>query len=526
MKRSAYKCMVLVATVCATAFLPSVCFGQYINGYAVSNHRSCGANNLPGTVQELDKFFASSYFPEDAQKNVYWKNGDVQVKHWEAGTDLFDSSDALSGTDGVDAPLISYIASHGGTNSGRYTALAGGADGCNIRSSNIGAGDGNARYLVLSTCQGLKIGTGDNPNRAGENPSVTWKDANKGLNCIFGYSNNMVDDDDYGNYFLENLATSDDTLAKAFMRASRRISTSNISAVLCFGPDDASAREYLESTKRFTSERTGTGGSAWTHDRAKIVEGSIDPTLLKSVTVLPRIVQAKIPGFSPDRLATSMIGAKAQDQSVGGTLNIFRSSVGTVTYNQLNGYFSFVKRAKPGVSRDSAMKIDDQAAMRIASTYLMNRSFMAPYIGAMKPVHVIDRYIGSKTGSDLVEKTVIMAQSVSGVSVLGTAGTVEVTIGSEGDVREVHGALIELAKPRVAELLDVKDVSIKSAEEKAMQSLAKKMPGSKLALVQTLVGFDSGDYSARVEKPKLVAEVLVEVSKGGFARRYIERVAL
>lgn len=498
---------------------------QYINGYAVANHRPCGNNNLPATITELDKFFASRYFPQDAQKNSYWKDGGVKAADWVASTDLFESPEAASGFDGMDAPLISYIASHGGTSNGKYTGLAGGSDGCYINSNTMAAGDGNARYLVLSTCQGLKIGTGDNPTRPGENPSVTWRTANKGLNCIFGYSNNMVDASEYGNYFLENLATSDETLAKAFMRASRRVSSSNLPAVLCFGTDDAAAREYLETTKRFSAEKIGTGGSAWTHGQAKRVEGVFDFSKLKTRKALARTVSSKDASLSAEKIATSFLGGKFQDQTATSSLKIYRTSSGTVTVNSENGYFSFVK-ASVSDKVVPEMKIDDSAAVRIGEAFIAGRSFLSKFVPELAASYVVDRFVGNEEGSSLVEKTVIFSQTIGGVAVLGTSGTLEVVIGANGEVSAVHGALLTIEKMRVAEWLDTKDINVDHAGQVALRNVAKKLENAKLTVVQTLIGYDSGDYSQRHNKLHMVAEVLVEATEGDFSRRYVERIAL
>jgi hypothetical protein len=499
--------------------------GQYINGYAVANHRACSASNLPATITELDKFFASRYFPLDTQKNVYYRDAAVNATHWASSTDMFESSAAASGFDGADAPLISYIASHGVTSSAKYTALAGGsAGGCNIRTTGMAAGDHNARYFVLSTCQGLKIGTGSNPGSSGDNPSVTWKDANKGLNCIFGYSNNMVDASEYGNYFLENLATSDETLAQAFMRASRRISSSNIPAVLCFGADNAAAKEHLETSKRFTSDRVGSGGSSWTYTRAKRVEGVFDAAQIKSRKAVPRVIKSRPVVPNGQKTASSFLGPKFQDQSVSGTLHVYRTASGTVTVNRENGFFSWVKAARPEGTQE--MKLDDAAAVRVARAYLANRSFLAEFNEGMATSYVVDRFIGNETGSELAEKIVVLSQTLSGVAVLGSAGTVEVTVGAEGEVRAVSGALIDLEKPRLTEWLASGDINVDRAERTAMAALQRKVPGAKISLIQSLIGFDSGDYSSAGERMRVVAEVLLEAEEGGFARRYIERMPL
>ena len=503
---------------------PSV--AQYINAYAVATHRSCNASNIPATVVELDKFFASPYFPQDAQRNVYYKNAAVKIADWHTTGDLVESTTSPSGYDGADAPLISYIASHGVTSRAKYTGLGGGgAAGCDINSNSMSIGDGNARYLVLSTCQGLKIGNGDNPAVPGENPSVTWRGGNKGLNCIFGYSNNMLDASDYGIFFLENLATTDETLAQSFIKASRRVSESNIPAVLCFGADDAAAREYLNTTKRFTSEKVGNGGSAWTYSLSKRVEGLYEYDAVAKQSAIPRTITAHSARLSAQKIAASFLGSKMQDQSLSENLKIYRSSAGTLTFNNENDYFSFVKH-KAADQVATEMKIDDNAAVRIAETFVNNRGFMAEFSKSFKPSYVVDRFVGSETERQLVEKTVVFTQSMSGIGMLGNAGTVDVVVDANGEVTAANGTLLTLSKMRVAEMLDVKDINILSAEQAALKAVQKKMPNAKLSLISSLIGYDSGDYSDANGNVHVVAEILIEATEGEFARRHVERIAL
>ena len=40
-----------------SALVSQTSYAHYISGYAVENHARCGANNLPGTIAELEKFF-------------------------------------------------------------------------------------------------------------------------------------------------------------------------------------------------------------------------------------------------------------------------------------------------------------------------------------------------------------------------------------------------------------------------------------------------------------------------------------
>jgi hypothetical protein len=316
------------AAVIALTAGASIAQGAYINGYAVGNHRSCGANNLPGTISELQKFFASRNLPADATKNFFWTDRAVTLADWAAATDYRESQSTASGADGVDSGLISYIASHGATSGGRYLALAGGADGCEIRNGNMGMGDQDARYLILSTCQGLKIGTGDDPRRTGEDPTRTWRSGNTGLNCIFGYSNNMIDADQYGENLLANIAAGNSTVPEAFFRASRDISYSNIPAVLCFGADEASARANIDSLRSFTEDRFGNGASAYAYQQARRIDGTFaapSQKVLRTTSITRRSPSLK-------HVSRALLGASF-DVGTDGALTTNRAERGAVSYD-------------------------------------------------------------------------------------------------------------------------------------------------------------------------------------------------
>ncbi len=512
-----------------SAVVSTPSYAHFITGYAVKNHSRCGANNLPGTIAELEKFFASGNFPDDAEKNVLWTDARVKVADWGMSRDRFESTDAASGFDGVDAGLISYIASHGVTASGRYTALPGGADGCSIRSADMGVGDANARYLILSTCQGLKIGNGDNPTRPGENPQTTWRDANKGLNCIFGYSNNMEDADQYGAYLLEYLATTDDTLADAFFKASRRVSFSNVPAVLCFGTDDNNSRQHLTTAKRFTDEHYGTGGSAYRYDMARRLDETFTVPETTSDKAIPRTIKIERRAIKTQTLVKSFLGRGATNlsQTPNGPFSVFKSEQGTLTHDANTGFFSWRKSDVDGLATaPREMTLKDDVVIRIAADFLSRHGVVKNVAADLRPTYVVDRGVSDAGQPVTFSKAVVFHQRLSGLLPLSAAGAVEVVVNGGGEVVALSGSLIDATMLRLVEWIDPNSLDLGAAKNRAVKHLQRRFPDANLTITEYRVGYDVGDYTTIQERARLTLEVVIEAEAGGFSRRYAEKISL
>lgn len=503
------------ALVYACACSASLAQAHYIGAYAVANHRSCGAGNLPGTIAELDKFFASPDFPDDAQKSFYWKDARVRAAEWAGDGDYAASADTASGFDGADASLISYIASHGHTEGAVYTArTGGGANNCEVKSSALRLGDQKARYLILSTCQGLKIGTGDDPRARGEDPRVTWRQANNGLNCIFGYSNNMMDADSYGENLLHELATTDETLVEAFFRASHDISYSNIPAALCFGTDDANARQRIETGRRFVDDKFGSGGSAYVFEKSQRRSGAYELTRGKPI---PRSLKLATSGIKISRVAQAILGKAAQDLGLKGKLSVWRSAQGTITVDLANARLSWHREA---LALDREMTLKDDFVVRIASDFARAKGLIAPNSPGLVATDILNRGVSAGERNIIVAKTVVLRARVHGLTALSAADAFEITVDASGQVTSLTASLREATVPRVAEWLDTVAIDTGAHEKAALASMQKAMPDARVVVVDRRVGYASqiGDDGG----PQLVAaiEFVMEAEQGGFARRY------
>ncbi len=512
-----------VAIVLVLAARAEIAAAHYVNGYAVANHRSCGAGNLSGTIPELEKFFASAEFPDDAQKNFLWTDERVRQGEWGRGGDHFVSTESASGLDGVDSGLISYIATHGSTVDGVYTALAGGGfNNCAIKTSDVGVGDMKARYLVLSTCQGLKIGTGDDPSAPGADPRLTWAAANAGMNCIFGYSNNMVDSDKYGELLLANLAASDETLVEAFFAASRAVSYHNVPAVLCFGTDEANARQRLETSRRFVADKFGAGGSAYVVDRALKLDGAYELPRKKPFPRHLRVVPAAV---KAPRLAEKLLGGEVKSLAEGelGVWRLAKGARGTVTYAKNTGVLTW-RNDKLALGRTSSLK--DQTAIRIAKDFVRTRGLAGDPDAAFQATHVIHRFatIGGKPTR--VATTVVLHQRLEGLTSLDVRASVEVTVEADGQVASLTARLVEATKPNIVEWIDGAALDLSRQRRSALDAMKKEMPNANLTVLDTRLGYARETTSEGEARFTAAAEVTIEAEEGGFARRYVRQLAL
>ena len=464
-----------------------------INTYAVSNFRPCGASNLPATIREMERFYDSEHFPEDARKNFLWTDSQVRQSDWAAETDAFQSDQTANGMDGVDSSLLAYIASHGVTSGGVYSAISGTSSdgGCYMSTDDMFIGDQYARYTILSTCQGLKIGSGSNPSRPGEDPSDTWSEAAPGLNCIFGYSNNMMDDDGYGEYLLENLAAGEDTLAEAFFSASRQVSYYNIPVTMCFGADEDTARYHLENMSAFTSDRVGGDVSVWSYRNSRQVTKSF-----------------QMSGVKPTSVAMSIPNVQ------------LRSMAGNMKFDESAGKLTF----RGTKSAQVATTVSDSEAIAIAESYVAQNGFDAT-AWDLAPTFVIDK--GTKIDGEIVvtEKMVVFHQRVGGMPTLGTAGSFEVNVGSDG---AVTGATFA---PRTLTVVEQKSAAVtfadlEKAQTSALANLQAANPEAELRIINATVGLDAGSFMESKTSADTILMVEVEVAQGGVARNFVERIRL
>ena len=495
-----------------------------IGAYAVANHANCGNGNIPGTITELDKFFASKDFPADAQQNFYWKDSRVRQDQWAKGTDYVASKETKTGFDGADASLLTYIASHGGTSGGVYKALAGSTKngGCYISTAALELGNQMSRYTILSTCQGLKVGTGDNPDAAGENPSKTWKNSAKGLNCIYGYSNNMADDDGYGVNLLAKLKDGQTSIAEAFLSSSEAVSKENIPAVMCFGSSQDDAAAYIQKNKSFETASRGGTVSAWVFRKST---SSDDEGMKIAATQFPSAVTVEPIQINPARVAKAFLGANVSMDKSQGSLKSYSSDAGRATYDAHTNVLQITNNLIDSIRADAVPSIDDAAEI---AANAMQASGLTSIAGPLSLASHSEDVLGGEGG---IQKVILrkfsFKQSLGGFQPLSQAGSVEVAVGPGGVVTAVTASLLRVTA-KESSLVQSANISASTEdfETTAIRNVAEKVPGASYKVISTHYGYDAGNFFGVKSKAQAVAEVLVEAEQGGFARRYIEKIKL
>jgi hypothetical protein len=510
---------VLIAAVVTTGSAEAASVS--VGAYAVANHSSCGAGNIPGTIEEMNRFFASPDLPADMQKNFYWKDARVRQNEWIKDGDNKASSEASNGFDGADASLLTYIASHGVTSSGVYKALAGSknAGGCYIPTTSLELGNNTSRYTILSTCQGLKIGTGDYPESSGENPTRTWKNAAKGLNCIFGYSNNMADADQYGEYLLANLKDGSTSLSKAFMDASESVSADNIPAVLCYGSSEQDAADYIEENKTFESQSRPNAASAWVY--RKVYAASKGPSLKSSIPAALKLVPVKL---NIEKFAKSLVGGGAT-KSVSGRITTFSSNTGVATYNEKTGTLTVKNFLAADARGDAVPSLEEsqqiaEHALKLTGLSKVDRSLQLASFAE-------ERIGGVQGAGKITSRKFTFKQNLAGGQSLSQQGSVDVTVGSGGAITEIKTALVKIdpaftPSSRPTNLAS-REVEL---ETSALDQVAMRAPGASYKVIKKRIGYDAGNFMKRNQIAPAVIEFTVEAYKGDFKRNFVQKIAL
>jgi len=512
---------VALFTLSAITLQSSPASSVTIGAYAVANHSNCGAGNIPGTIAELDKFFDSSDLPSDFQKNFYWKDARVKQSEWIKEGDYQASSETNFGFDGSDASVLTYIASHGVTSSGVYKALAGSRNfgGCYIPTTSLELGNNASRYTILSTCQGLKIGTGDYPTSPGENPSKTWKNSAKGLNCIFGYSNNMADDDMYGVYLLANLKDGRSSLSKAFMDASESVSQDNIPAVLCYGASEQDAGNYIESNSSFESQPRPNAASAWVYRMMNPV------TSVKSLnTEIPAVLRIAPKNLNVEKIARIFLG-NSLTKSGSAKNTKFSSNSGSVSYDLKTGTLRVQNLLIEAVKNDDVPSLNE--AEQIAR-HALKVSGLGKIAGDLTLSATGEEMLGGAEGiKRILSRQFTYKQNLAGATSLSQQGSIDVTVGPGGAITQIRAALLDIDSTFKAPLRPTTLGQRSDAVELlAIESVASKAPGASYKVIKQRIGYDAGNFhKSRVNAPAVI-EVTVEAAQGEFKRNYVQKITL
>lgn len=518
---------ITVSSQVVVAFILTILFqvplqAMNVGAYAVGNHAACGIGNIPGTILELDKFFASKDLPSNYQKNFYWKDSRVKQSEWVAAGDYKASNETATGYDGADASLLTYIASHGVTSGGIYKALSGSPSngGCYISNSSLNLGDNLGRYTILSTCQGLKIGTGSSPTSPGENPSKTWKNPAKGLNCILGYSNNMADADQYGEYLLANMKGGTSTLAKSFMDASESVSAGNIPAVLCYGSTHEDAANYIATNFEFEAESRANDDSAWVY--RVVTPTSVAAAELKAA--IPAAIQISPLPMNVRKIANTFLG-KNMRSSVSRSVSRYSSISGAVNYDSSIGVLTVANNLIEEIRSYPVPSLADCEAIARNALVISGLHKMADNLVLASTSEDV---LGGREGiKKVVSRKFSFKQILAGDMALSQQGSIEVSVGPGGVIESIVAALVKINPTFKAAL---RPTSLKGRaedlESTAIEHVAMIAPGANYRVIKTRIGYDTGNFHKLNHQAPAAIEITVEAAQGEFARNFVEKIAL
>jgi hypothetical protein len=343
--------------------------------------------------------------------------------------------------------------------------------------------------------------------------------------CAFGHDGPVVHGTDVGAWFLDQLATTDEPLADAYFRAVRRVHPLSEPAVRCFGTDVAAARMRLTTSRRFLEERPGKGGSAWMTETGRRIEAATP----QAASAAPRSLMINRRNLPAAQLARMLLGAGARDDSfVAGdptaALQVFRTDVGTMTYETASGRLAWQQTPRT-VAGDEGVP-DLTTSIQLARAFIARKELLTGTEQSLQPAWLVERRLGDDSAAPLViSRTVVFAQrlGVTGIESLGSGGTVEVTVGARGEVTAMTASLLDASAAATATNTIVSPTAVEAAAGKAVAEINAKLPGTKVAILATRIGYESGDAAALSAEPKaaaLAVEVLLEAIVGESHHRY------
>lgn len=461
--------------------IPVVKGADYLTGYAVENHAACGVHNLPGVVPEVQGFIngASSHFSQ----NAFFVNANVWANDFNAASDYYPSGTA-SGFDGVDAPMVAYLSSHGAAGGNTYYAQMGSPEngGCSVPSDQMRLGNQNLRYLFLSTCQSLKMGPGggDRPDLPGDSAHATWADAAKGVNCILGYSTTQVDDTRYGSLFWSKYMVSGTQLASTFFDVSNAINLTQIPAVLCFGSNATEARGKLDGM--WFSGGPSAAHTSVVRYRMRTPVAPLRP-LVAPVTA--RTLHL-MPGGLIDRGLLDKLNAELVEEQ--------RSA------------------AEPGATGERGVTYGDAEAVQIARSMLAERRLIAQEeLDALETEGVYSDSELTSTGErQTLRKIVALRQHVAGAPVVSGTHQIRVELDADRKVRRVSDGSRRLVADSAPALTD--GPAERERATAAILEQARAQLGGEATLVSLQLGFDLDQADEQGQVP-LAYHALVQAAR-------------
>lgn len=478
----------------------------WMNTFGVGDHQACGNNNLSGVVPEVEKLIRSTHLPVQS----IWFNRDVNAGVLRRESDQIPGYSS-SGYLGAESGTVAYFSTHGGTSNGVYSLSVNHDGVCRVSSREMFLGDGDLRYLFLSTCQSVKIGNGMDPRVAGENPFTTWSPSVNGLACVLGYSSNESDSDRYGQYFNEIWRGGQSPIVSSFLNASERVTRSQVPAVICFGRTVEEAKSTMELASIFDHMPRSSANASWVwRDPVKSrVSFDAPPETSLSLPVVLEITRDKVDLARWKRAFPEAEFVAKGGRRRGGSATLSLTSRGIV-YENIEARRVF-----------EPVTYDDNDAISIATSVLAERGLSLPEARSVGGTVVHES--GADTSDPtphVLRKIVIFKQLIAGLSALGAEGETRVELNARGGV-------VSIAQDR----LRVRGTSIKravssdrfvdlarAAHEAAYAEARRLWPKSTIVEVDSERGYrvDESGTSA-----SLVVSTVLETTDGPAQKRHV-----
>ncbi len=206
--------------------------------------------NLEHTHEDASGFL--DYVAHFNALNFRLKDGDVAQWRFDPA---FDNADGWRGADSV---KVFYHAGHGdmlADGTFEFPMGMSWATRTSSFSNMMRVGDQNLRYFFLSTCESLRVTSGDDPWR-------TWNRANQGCRMIFGFGSTSLDWWAYGQNFFRAWNTGV-SFSQAWQDASQSLTHNQIVSSTACGSTREEAQNRLWNERLFDGARVSDNWYWW-----------------------------------------------------------------------------------------------------------------------------------------------------------------------------------------------------------------------------------------------------------------------
>jgi hypothetical protein len=245
----------------------------------------------------------------------------------------------------------------------------------------------------------------------------------------------------------------------------------------------------------------------------------------KTAAEIPAMLRLRTKQFNTDKIARLFLGQGVlKKKTINHRVTLWGSS-GRATYDQINGTFVVQNRLIDNVKNEDVPSLME--AEKIAR-HVLNVSGLQKLAGSTVLSATSEEVLGGIKGvSRTLARKFTYKQELAGSTSLSQQGAIDITVGPGGVVTEIKAALLEIDTSNKA-LLRPTNITpqFNDIELKAIQSVAKKVPGANYKVIKHRVGYDAGNYHRLNNMAPAVIEVTVEAGLGEYRRNYLEKINL